>query len=81
MYWLTKNLLENFRYYKCFQEIQKPKIKTLSRSRKIKKQLESNISTKTKNSQSKREKPEWPVFQREKKREKKVPTCERGDWW
>ena len=28
-----------------------------------------------------KEKPEWPVFQREKEREKKVHTCERGDWW
>ena len=72
---------DSFKCYRCFQEIQKPKIKTLSRSRKIKKQLESNISTKIKNPKSEREKPEWLVFQREKEREKKVRTCERGDWW
>ena len=67
--------------YKCYQEIQKPKIKTLSRSGKIKKQLESNISTKTKNPKSESEKPKWPVFQREKEREKKVHNCERGYLW
>ena len=67
--------------YRCYQEIQKSKIKTLSRSGKIKKQLESNISTKTKNPKSEREKLEWLVFQREKEREKKVRTYERGDWW
>ena len=81
MQWLIKNLSDNFRCYRCYQVIQKPKIKTLGRSGKIKKQLESNISTKTENPKSDREKPEWPVFQREKEREKKVHTCERGDWW
>ena len=67
--------------YKYYQEIQKPKIKTLSRSEKVKKQLESNISTKIENPKSVREKPEWLVFQRKKEREKKVRTCEIGDWW
>ena len=45
--------------YRYYQEIQKPKIKTLSRSGKVKKQLESNISTKTENPKSEREKLEW----------------------
>ena len=74
-------MADNFKYYRCYQEIQKSKIKTLNRSGKIKKQLESNISTKTKNPKSEREKPEWLVFQREKEREKKVSTYEWGDWW
>ena len=76
-----KNLSNSFICYKCYQEIQKPKIKNLSRSRKIKKQLESNKSTKTENPKSDKEKPKWLVFQRERQREKKVQTSERGDWW
>ena len=76
-----KNLSNSFICYRCYQEIQKPKIKNLSRSGKIKKQLESNISTKTENPKSDKEKPKWPMFQREKEREKKVQTSARGDWW
>ena len=76
-----RNFSNSFICYRCYQEIQKPKIKNLSRSVKIKKQLESNISTKTENPKSDKEKPKWPMFQREKEREKKVQTSERGDWW
>ena len=55
--------------YRCYQEIQKSKIKTLIYLLKLKTQ------------RVREKKPEWLVFQREKEREKKVRTCEIGDWW
>ena len=62
-----------------YQNIQKPKIKILSRSGKIKNQLESKYLPKLK-TQRVREKNLNSLCSKERKKRKEV-TCERGDWW
>ena len=63
--------------YRYYQEIQKPKIKTLSRSEKVKKQLESNISTKTANQRVREKNLNGQCFKERKKEKRRyVPVKE-----